>query len=150
MNRITLLAAGLAFGAMGSGCYWDGNHYPVEPGHPLDARLYVTWTIDGMPMSSASCAATGADTVRVVSDNLDTRVLDTDMFACNTGGGTTAPLDAGEYVVTLELDNCHGSATCTSPTVYTSVTPVGTLGIWYDGIYDLGPVVFYPPGGVAR
>jgi hypothetical protein len=151
MNRITLLAASLAFAAMGSGCYWEHYYYPVEPGDPLDARLSLNWAIDGEG-APVTCASIGADTVRVVSNNTKTGEVFTDMLPCTAGSGTTAPLDAGDYAVTVELANCNGSMRCTSPTVCATVSHFGTIAIWNDGIFEVAPVVFFvnPLGSVTK
>ena len=140
MRRIAKLAGVLSIAALGSGCF-----YPIEAGDMLDARLSLTWTIeDPSTRAAITCDAVGADLVLVASDNVETGYGFTDTFPCVAGHGSTAPLEAGDYAVTVDLASCHGPTSCASPYVYSSTRIPGVVGVWDDGRYLLGEVVFHP------
>src|SRR5690242_16668784 len=84
------------------GCVIVGDR--VDPGEPLDASFELTWSIEHDGSHAVlSCFDAAADTVRVKSHNVDTGDVAIDLFDCGANSGRTAPLDAGQYAVDVDL-----------------------------------------------
>ncbi len=148
MCPITKLFAGLAIAVLGSGC---SSSTSVSTGDVLDARLSLTWAVES-PMTNApvSCDSVGADTVRVLSKNLQNGFGYTNLLACPAGAGITSPLPAGNYDVTVELVHCGVAPSCIAPTVLQSVDPFGTVAVFGNMDIDLGDVVFHAPAAATQ
>jgi len=115
----------------------------VTAGEPLDATLFLTWSVEHEGAAiELDCFEAAADTVRVSARNLDTGDVAVDLFDCDDAKGRTAPLEAGDYRVNVDLVDCGGGATCESAIPVSRAKAVATLPVWDDGDYDLGHFVF--------
>ena len=132
------LCAALSFG---TGCVITTDR--VNAGAPLDAQFYLDWdTRDAVTNNLITCAAAGADTLRVRARNASTGKTYVDLFDCSDYAGKTFSVTAGDYFVTVSLLHCGADADCRSPDVLSTAATVGPLGVWDDGEYDLGQFIF--------
>lgn len=131
----------LSAALLGTGCIITRDR--VDAGERLDAQLYLDWdTRDAATDKPITCAAVGADTVRVRARNASTGKSYVDLFECSDYAGTTARLTAGDYYVTVDLVFCGPETACPNAEVISSAATVGPLGVWDDGEYDLGLFIF--------
>jgi len=134
-----MAATGLALAAMASGCV-------VVADNSLDASFFLSWeTTDAHSGFSIDCLSVGADSVRVIADNLDTREQFVDIFDCRAGQGQTWLTTEGDYQVSVDLVRCGADASCLSQPVIAGTTLSEIFGVYSDGEYDLGHFVFEIP-----
>ena len=136
----TLFAASIA-AVLASGCVVVDDS--TEPGDPLYAQFFLTWeTADSITGVEVDCVSAGANTIRATASNVTTGDEFVDLFDCRDQAGTTYPLNAGRYWVTVELLWC-GDAACTRPIALSSASTVGPYGVYSDSDIDLGHFVFF-------
>lgn len=129
-----------AAGSFCSGCFVV--HERVDPGEPLDASFELTWDLEDIVTGKQlDCVDVGADTVRVIARNADTGDKLVDLFDCDSYRGVTASIDAGDYVVKVDLLECGSDTGCLSPDVIAAAT-LGPVGVWDDAVFDLGHIIF--------
>ncbi len=136
------LVAALVAMCAGSGCVVVSDD-SIVAGDAMDAHFLLTWTTnDAASGTEIGCQTVGADTVRIQAQNLNTGDVIVDLFDCAVRSGTTYALSAGDYSITVDLVACGGSASCTRPAVFSTLTARGTYGVWSDDDVDLGHFVF--------
>ncbi len=111
--RSLYLGAVVLFAVAGGAC--GGETSPGEPdaGPMLDADVRatfnLTWTIaddgTGAPLTCADVAATAVSARLLLEDSLSGVPVS---FPCDSGSGTTPPLEPGEYDVTFRLVGSAG------------------------------------------
>jgi hypothetical protein len=137
-------AASIAAAVLASGCVVvdDG----IDPGDPLDAQFFVTWeTVGAISALEIDCIWAGANTVRTSAVNVTTGDEFVDLFDCRDKGGSTYPVNAGKYWVTVDLLWCDNDA-CIAPVVISPASTVGPYSMFRHADVDLGHFVFLVDG----
>jgi hypothetical protein len=141
LGRIASAIAGLFFALGTGGCLIIADH--VHAGDFVDAHFWLTWSLeDAWTGRSIDCYGAGADTVRVVADNLDTGETFVDVFDCVDHEGRSAEVSAGDYAVDVDLLDCGGDPDCDHAVWLDGYRLDDVYGVYHGGDYDLGHFVF--------
>jgi hypothetical protein len=135
-HRVGLVIA-LACGLFAAACGDDAE--VADAGPPPDAAITqgtmsFTWDVNDTDMNALMCGDVGAITVRVSMTPSAGGFAVIDALSCNSGMGTTRPLDAGTYNVTMEL---RGTAGLLSQTA-----TMNNVDVVAGGDTPLGNIVF--------
>ena len=132
-----LIVAILSLAPAAEGCVVVSD--TVDPGDPIDASFSLTWTtIDAWTGFAVDCHDVGADSVRVIADNMDTGDAFVDLFGCDAQHGRTAPVTAGDYAVTVDLVRCGFDETCSFAPVIAGTSLPDRFSIFDPAVIDLG------------
>lgn len=99
-----MVAAGAAVALCACG---DGGGFPDAAGPdspPATGTFSLTWTVTDQGGGPVTCDQIGAQTVTAVMRNPAVQGGSTEVFSCNTGGGTSPPVAPGNYQIDFELN----------------------------------------------
>ena len=132
------IATALGFGL--GGCFMGGHRAEGVD----ETRMVLDWKILDASGKRTTCAAVGADTVRVLATDTETNERIGLLFPCDAGHGVGVPIPGADYYVLTQLLRCGDDSLCAKPEQLGQSRVLGPVNGSFCGQVELGDVLLAP------